>query len=150
MIDMKELHSELVTSHKNGELTNNAKNMLLDYTYDVMENDISKSLILSEFSKEELLNGGRDFVIKHWNYFNCEKTDNPLPYFKEVFKRGIASFSKLNSKEYKDERFLSSLRSMGMKILKFNLPYEIELDGSIIRKFSFTDENYKAEEPKKE
>ena len=31
MIDMKELHSELVTSHKNGELTNNAKNMLLDY-----------------------------------------------------------------------------------------------------------------------
>jgi len=151
MIDMKELHGELVTSQKNGELTNDAKNMLLDYTNEVMEKEISQKLVFTEFSKEDILKGGREFVFKHWHNFNCEKTENPGPYFKELFRHGSIHFTKTNSKEYKAERFLESLKNMGRKILLFNLPYEIELDGSIIRKFSYVDENYyKAEEPKKE
>lgn len=145
MTNPNELHSELVISNKDGKLTEKAKTLLLDYTYDVMENDISKRLIFSEFNKEELLTGGREFVFKHWNYFNCEKTDNPLPYFKEIFKRGISLFSRNNSREYKEEKFLESLKTMGRKIIRFNLPYEMEIDGPTIRKFSYVDENYKAE-----
>ena len=52
---------------------------------------------------------------------------------------GIVKYYIRNTIEYKEKRFLDSLNSMGRKILRFNLPYEIELDGSIIRKFSFVD-----------
>jgi hypothetical protein len=63
--------------------------MLLDYTNEVMENI---SIRFTKINKEEVLKGGREFVFKYWDNFNCEKFQNPGPYFKEIFKRGIANY----------------------------------------------------------
>lgn len=141
MENMEELHRELMISQKNDELTPSAKNMLANYTNEVFEEWYDKSGKYSKLGKDKLFEGGMEYVFKHWRLFNGEKFENPGPYFKEVFKRGIASYYYKSTKEYREKRFLDSLNSMGRKILKFNLPYEIELDGPTIRKFSFEDKN---------
>lgn len=141
MVNMDELHQELMVSQKNDELTQKANDMLVDYTNEVFEKwyDISGKYLKTR--KEELLSGGMNFVFKHWKNFNGEKFKDPGRYFKEIFKRGLADYHYKSTKEYKEKRFLDSLHSMGIKILKFDLPYEMELDGSTIRKFSFVDKN---------
>lgn len=97
------------------------------------------SKLKTKLGKQELLKGGMEDILKYWKNFNTEKFKNPGPYFKELFRIGIIKYYIRNTIEYKEKRFLDSLNSMGRKILRFNLPYEIELDGSIIRKFSFVD-----------
>lgn len=140
MENMEELHHELMLSQKNDELTPKAKNMLVNYTKEVFEKWYESSGKYSKLGKDNLLNGGMEFVFKHWKNFNCEKYQNPGPFFKEIFKRGLANYYYKNTKEYREKRFLDALNSMGRKILKFNLPHEIELDGSTIRKFSYTED----------
>ena len=140
MENMEELHHELMLSQKNDELTPKAKNMLVNYTKGIFEKWYESSGKYSKIGKDNLLNGGMEFVFKHWKNFNCEKFSNPAPYFKELFKRGLTHFYYTNTREYREKRFLDSLNTMGRKILRFNLPYEIELDGSIIRKFSYTED----------
>ena len=141
MENMEELHRELMLSQKNDELTPEAKKMLVNYTNEVFEQWYDTSGKYSKMGKEELLKGGMQDIFKYWKNFNGEKFKDPGPYFKQVLKIGLAKYYYKNTKEYREKRFLDSLHSMGMKILKFNLPYDIELDGSIIRKFSYTDEN---------
>jgi hypothetical protein len=151
MENMEELHRELMISQKNDELTPDAKNMLVNYTKEVFDEWYDGRRKYAKIDKEKLLEGGRDFVFRYWKNFNGEKFQNPERYFKELFKRSVANFYYKNTKEYREKRFLESLSDMGMKILKFDLPYEIELDGPTIRKFSYIDKNYyNAEKPKKE
>ena len=91
--------------------------------------------------KTELFNAGMEDVFKFWGEFNCENHSDPKPFFKELFKRSLAKFIKRESNEYKDKRFLDSLQTMGRKILYLNLPYEIKMDGPMIREFHFVDNN---------
>lgn len=141
MEKMEELHRELMLSQKNDELTLEAKDLLAELVDEIMNewyNDTGKYSIMG---KEELVKGGKESVFKYWKNFNCEKQNNPRPYFKEVFLRGVAKHYYKSTKEYKEKRFLDSLMSMGRKILLFDLPYEIELDGPTIRKFTFVDKD---------
>ena len=90
MENMEELHHELMLSQKNDELTPKAKNMLVNYTKEVFEKWYESSGKYSKLGKDNLLNGGMEFVFKHWKNFNCEKYQNPGPFFKEIFKIGRA------------------------------------------------------------
>jgi len=141
MENMEKLHHELMVSQKNDELTPEAKNMLVNYTKDVFEEWYDGRRKYAKLGKENLLDGGRLLVFRHWKNFNCEKYENPGPYFKELFKRGLTSFYYRNTKEYREKRFLDALNTLGRKILKFDLPYEMEMDGSRVKKFSYVDEN---------
>ena len=138
---MEELHRELMLSQNSDELTPKAKDMLVNYTNEVFEEWYDKSGKYAKMGKENLLNGGMEFVFKHWKNFNCEKFQNPGPYFKEIFKRGLAQYYYRNTREYKEKKFLDALNTMGRKILKFDLPYEMVIDGPTIKKFSYTDPN---------
>lgn len=139
-LKMEELYHELMISQKSDELTPEAKDLLANYAKEVMEEWYNHSGKYSPLGKSELMKAGEESVFKYWKNFDGEKSKDPCLYFKEVFKRGVAKHYYKSTREYKDKKFLDSLHSLGLKILKFNLPHEIEFDkdcDSIIKKFSF-------------
>jgi len=96
-------------SQKNGELNPEAKYMLVSYSKEIFEKWYDDSGKYSKIGKEKLFEGGLEYFFKHWINFKCEEYDDPKPYFKEIFKRGLASTFYKNIKEYKEKRFLNAL-----------------------------------------
>lgn len=111
-INDDELYYEIVISKGRGKLTPKAKRMLIL----IAQNTIRKkeANYNSIDDKNDCLQEGMLKMFEKWRGFNEKKYRSALPYFTEIFKRGIAfGYNTIyNKKSYKnDDVKLISLES---------------------------------------
>jgi len=92
----KDFLEEIVKSKKQGELTENAKEMLI-----LLGNKcIKKMKYYNPIDREDCLQTGYLVMFSNWHNFDENKSQNAFAYFTEVFKRAIAKgFNELNRKK---------------------------------------------------
>lgn len=104
-----DLYYEIVISKYKGKLTKKAERLLIL----IADKAISKkdSHYRNIEDKEDCLNSGILSLLENWATFNEQKYSLALPYYTEVFKRGIAAGYNLlyNKKSYTDNniKFIS-------------------------------------------
>ena len=85
-VNNKELYQSIIESKEKGELTPQALNMLLRM---IME--ISKIFKYKfEEDREDCQAFAMEDVIKYWNRFNPEKSNNPFAFYTQMIKHGYA------------------------------------------------------------
>ena len=85
-INSKELYTEILISKTNGALTPNALMML-----DKMVKEISKIFKYKmEEDREDCQAFAMEDVIKYWNRFDPEKSNNAFSYFTSIIRNGNA------------------------------------------------------------
>jgi len=85
-VSNKELYLQIITSKENGALTPEALKML-----DRMIKEISKIFKYKmEEDKEDCQAFAMEDVIKYWDRFNPEKSNNAFAFFTQMIKNGYA------------------------------------------------------------
>lgn len=85
-INPKELYDEILISKQNGELTPNALRML-----DKMVKEISKIFKYKiEEDREDCQAFAMEDVIRYWDRFNPEKSNNAFAFYTQLIKNGSA------------------------------------------------------------
>lgn len=85
-INPKELYEQIVISKQNGELTPDALNML-----NKMVKEISKVFKYKmEEDREDCQSFAMEDVIKYWDRFNPEKSNNAFAFYTQIIKNGYA------------------------------------------------------------
>jgi hypothetical protein len=92
----KEFLAEIILSKEQGELTENAKQMLM-----LLGNKcIKKMRYYNPIDREDCLQTGLMVMFSNWHNFDPAKSNNAFAYFTEIFKRGIAKgFNELYKKK---------------------------------------------------
>ena len=102
-LEDRELYYELILSKGKGQLTPKAQEMLIL----IAKNTVRKKErnYNSVDDKNDCIQQGLLHMFQNWKNFNYKKYDNALPYFTEIFKRGIADGMNLlnNKKSYNDD-----------------------------------------------
>jgi len=102
-LDDDELYYEIVLSKGKGFLTKKAERMLIL----IGENMIRKKrhMYKTQDDKDDCLQSGLLFMFQKWMNFNEKKYRLALPYFSEIFKRGMAAgYNELTQKKTNCER----------------------------------------------
>lgn len=82
----KELYNEILISKQNGKLTDKAFDMLYK-----MVLEISKKLRYEDYEdKKDCTQSAIEDVLRYWNGFNPELSDNAFSYFTQLIKNGLA------------------------------------------------------------
>lgn len=108
----KDLYFEIVVSKGKGYLTKKAEKMLLAIAYNTIRK--KQSTYRNKEDYEDCLQQGILKLLENWKGFNEKKYSSTLPYFTEIFKRGIASgFGEIRNKKsyYDDDVIIISLDS---------------------------------------
>jgi len=85
-VSNKELCKEIIISKEKGQLTPEALRML-----DRMVKEISKVFKYKmEEDKEDCQSFAMEDVIKYWNRFNPEKSNNAFAFYTQMIKNGYA------------------------------------------------------------
>lgn len=85
-VNNKQLYLEIIASKEKGELTPDALKML-----DKMVKEISKVFKYKmEEDKEDCQAFAMEDVIKYWNRFNPEKSNNAFAFYTQMIKNGFA------------------------------------------------------------
>lgn len=87
-LDDNDLFYEIVLSKGKGFLTKKAERMFVL----IGENMIRRknNFYKTQDDKNDCLQTGLLFMFEKWNNFNEKKYKSALPYFSEIFKRGMA------------------------------------------------------------
>ena len=105
----RELYYEIVVSKGRGKLTKKAENMFMLIANNTIRKKQSKYKNAEDM--DDCLQQGILRLFENWRGFNEKKYTSALPYFTEVFKRGIADGWNVlyNKKSYTDDniRFIS-------------------------------------------
>lgn len=101
-----ELYYEIVISKGRGKLTRKAEKMLILIANNTIRKKQSTYRTVEDM--EDCLQQGLMRLFENWKGFNDKKYSLALPYFTEVFKRGIADgFNVLNNKKsYTDDNII--------------------------------------------
>lgn len=101
-----ELYYEIVISKGRGKLTRKAEKMLILIANNTIRKKQSTYRTVEDM--EDCLQQGLMRLFENWKGFNDKKYSLALPYFTEVFKRGIADgFNLLNNKKsYTDDNII--------------------------------------------
>ena len=101
-----ELYYEIVISKGRGKLTRKAERMLILIANNTIRKKQSTYKTVEDM--EDCLQQGLMRLFENWKGFNDKKYSLALPYFTEVFKRGIADgFNVLNNKKsYTDDNII--------------------------------------------
>ena len=97
-LNSTDLYNEIIISLKQEKLTDNALKMLL-----LLTDKISKKLSYKEEDdREDCIAYARLDILKYWNRFDPNKSNNAFAYYTEIIKRGIAKgWGILNPKKTK-------------------------------------------------
>ena len=98
-----DLFYEIVLSKGRGFLTRKAERMFIL----IGENMIRRknNMYKSQDDKEDCLQTGLLFMFEKWENFNEKKYKLALPYFSEIFKRGMAQgYNDLTNKKANQEK----------------------------------------------
>jgi hypothetical protein len=87
-LEDSELYYEIVLSKGKGELTNRAKDMLILVGNNVIRK--KEKHYKSDDDRNDCLHSGFLMVFKNWMNFDEKRYKHALPYFSEIFKRGMA------------------------------------------------------------
>lgn len=105
----RDLYYEIILSKGKGNLTKKAENMLLLIATNTIRKKQAKYKNIDDYN--DCLQQGIMRLFENWKGFNEKRYSYSLPYYTEIFKRGIADgFNVLiNKKSYSDDsiRFIS-------------------------------------------
>jgi len=104
-LDDNELFYEIVLSKGRGVLTKKAERMFIL----IGENMIRKknNMYKTQDDKNDCLQTGLLFMFEKWQNFNEKKYKLALPYFSEIFKRGMAQgYNDLTNKKTNQEKIV--------------------------------------------
>lgn len=100
----RELYYEMILSLGKGKLTNKSEELLIL----IANNTIRKKerSYKSTDDKLDCMQNGLLHLFQNWKNFNPKKFDTALPYFTEIYKRGIADGINIvnNKKSYNDDK----------------------------------------------
>jgi hypothetical protein len=98
-----DLYYEIVVSKGKGKLTKKAENMLILIAKNTIRK--KKSTYKNQEDMEDCLQQGILRLFENWKGFNEKKYTQSLPYYTEIFKRGIADGHNqiYNKKSYNDD-----------------------------------------------
>jgi hypothetical protein len=102
-LDDNELFYEIVLSKGRGLLTKKAERMFIL----IGENMIRRknNMYKTQDDKNDCLQTGLLYMFEKWVNFNEKKYRMALPYFSEIFKRGMAQgFNDLNNKKTNQDK----------------------------------------------
>lgn len=92
----KNLYNEIIKSKEQGELTENAKQMLIL----LANHTINKMSYKDQDDKNDCLQSGILALFANWHKFDPNQSSNAFAYYTEIFKRGIAAgFNELYKKK---------------------------------------------------
>ena len=95
-LDDDEFYYEIVLSKGKGFLTKKAEGMLIKIANNFIKR---KSDSYKGDDKNDCVQTGLLFMFQNWNNFNEKKYKTAMPYFSEIFKRGIAQgYNELRNK----------------------------------------------------
>lgn len=102
-LDDNELFYEIVLSKGRGSLTKKAERMFVM----IGENMIRTKMYKTQDDKNDCLQTGLLFMFEKWTNFNEKKYRLALPYFSEIFKRGMyQGFNDLINKKTTQEKIV--------------------------------------------
>ena len=104
-LDDNELFYEIVLSKGRGMLTKKAERMFVL----IGENMIRKknNMYKTQDDRNDCLQTGLLFMFEKWMNFNEKKYKLALPYFSEIFKRGMAQgYNDLTNKKTNQEKII--------------------------------------------
>ena len=110
-LDEDEFYYEIVLSKGKGVLTKKAEIMLIKIANNFIKR--KSDHYKTDDDKNDCVQTGLLFMFQNWNNFNNKKYKTAMPYFSEIFKRGIAQgYNELrNKKSSQDAVIMISLDS---------------------------------------
>lgn len=102
-LEDKDLYYEMILSKGKGKLTKNAQDMLILIAKNTVRRKERNYNNVDD--KNDCIQQGLLHMFQNWKNFNYKKYDYALPYFTEIFKRGIADGMNIlnNKKSYNDD-----------------------------------------------
>ena len=99
-LDEDEFYYEIVLSKGKGVLTKKAEIMLIKIANNFIKR--KSDHYKTDDDKNDCVQTGLLFMFQNWNNFNNKKYKTAMPYFSEIFKRGIAQgYNELRNKKIK-------------------------------------------------
>ena len=100
-LDEDEFYYEIVLSKGKGFLTKRAEVILVKIATNFIK---KKSSHYKNDDKNDCIQTGLLFMFQNWNNFNDKKYKTAMPYFTEIFKRGMAQgYNELRNKKSNQE-----------------------------------------------
>ena len=104
-LDDDELFYEIVLSKGRGMLTKRAERMLILIGNNMIRK--KNNMYKTDDDKNDCLQTGLLFMFQKWMNFNEKKYRLALPYFSEIFKRGMATgYNELTNKKTNQDRIV--------------------------------------------